>query len=33
MDDKPQDIDHLVFIVHGIGHKSDTGKIIRNTAM
>ncbi|XP_012273270.1 phospholipase DDHD1 [Orussus abietinus] len=31
MDDKPYDIDHLVFVVHGIGQKRDTGKIIRNT--
>ncbi|XP_046741833.1 phospholipase DDHD1-like isoform X1 [Diprion similis] len=31
MDDKPHDIDHLVFVVHGIGQKRDTGKIIRNT--
>ncbi|KAJ8674260.1 hypothetical protein QAD02_005522 [Eretmocerus hayati] len=33
MDDKPHDIDHLVFVVHGIGQKRDTGKIIRNTTM
>lgn len=32
MEDKPHDIDHLVFVVHGIGQKRDTGKIIRNTA-
>ncbi|XP_043278278.1 phospholipase DDHD1-like isoform X2 [Venturia canescens] len=31
IDDKPHDIDHLVFVVHGIGQKGDTGKIIRNT--
>ncbi|XP_018308594.1 phospholipase DDHD1 isoform X2 [Mycetomoellerius zeteki] len=31
MEDKPRDIDHLVFVVHGIGQKRDTGKIIRNT--
>lgn len=32
IDDKPyDDIDHLVFVVHGIGHKSDTHKVIRNT--
>ncbi|XP_076231435.1 phospholipase DDHD1 isoform X3 [Calliopsis andreniformis] len=31
VDDKPHDIDHLVFVVHGIGQKRDTGKIIRNT--
>ncbi|XP_020282078.1 phospholipase DDHD1-like [Pseudomyrmex gracilis] len=30
-EDKPRDIDHLVFVVHGIGQKRDTGKIIRNT--
>ena len=33
MEDKPHDIDHLVFVVHGIGQKRDTGKIIRNTTM
>ncbi|XP_014484947.1 PREDICTED: phospholipase DDHD1-like [Dinoponera quadriceps] len=31
MENKPRDIDHLVFVVHGIGQKRDTGKIIRNT--
>ena len=31
MEDKPNDINHLVFVVHGIGQKRDTGKIIRNT--
>lgn len=31
VEDKPHDIDHLVFVVHGIGQKRDTGKIIRNT--
>ncbi|XP_031843425.1 phospholipase DDHD1 isoform X2 [Nomia melanderi] len=31
MEDKPHDIDHIVFVVHGIGQKRDTGKIIRNT--
>ncbi|XP_063983153.1 regulator of microtubule dynamics protein 2-like isoform X2 [Diachasmimorpha longicaudata] len=31
--DKPNDIDHLVFVVHGIGQKRDTQKIIRNTAL
>lgn len=31
MEDKPNDIDHIVFVVHGIGQKRDTGKIIRNT--
>ncbi|GAB1861552.1 Phospholipase DDHD1 [Camponotus japonicus] len=30
-EDKPRDIDHIVFVVHGIGQKRDTGKIIRNT--
>lgn len=29
MDDKPPDITHLVFVVHGIGQKMDTGNIIR----
>lgn len=33
IEDKPHDIDHLVFVVHGIGQKRDTGKIIRNTTM
>ncbi|XP_015126748.1 phospholipase DDHD1 [Diachasma alloeum] len=33
MSDKPNDIDHLVFVVHGIGQKRDTQKIIRNTAL
>ncbi|XP_016843553.1 phospholipase DDHD1 isoform X2 [Nasonia vitripennis] len=33
MEDKPNDIDHLVFVVHGIGQKRDTGKIIRNTSL
>uniref|UniRef100_A0A0C9RDA9 DDHD1_2 protein n=1 Tax=Fopius arisanus TaxID=64838 RepID=A0A0C9RDA9_9HYME len=33
MTDKPNDIDHLVFVVHGIGQKRDTQKIIRNTAL
>ncbi|XP_032691103.1 phospholipase DDHD1-like isoform X2 [Odontomachus brunneus] len=31
LENKPRDIDHLVFVVHGIGQKRDTGKIIRNT--
>ncbi|XP_011139181.1 phospholipase DDHD1 [Harpegnathos saltator] len=31
IESKPRDIDHLVFVVHGIGQKRDTGKIIRNT--
>ena len=29
MDDKPPDITHLVFVIHGIGQKMETGKIIR----
>eukprot|EP00106_Octopus_bimaculoides_P013488 XP_014780930.1 PREDICTED: phospholipase DDHD1-like [Octopus bimaculoides] len=29
MDDKPPDITHLVFVVHGIGQKMDTGNIIK----
>ncbi|CAL4069820.1 unnamed protein product, partial [Meganyctiphanes norvegica] len=29
-DDKPPDITHLVFVIHGIGQKMDTGRIIRN---
>lgn len=28
MDDKPADITHLVFVVHGIGQKMDTGHIV-----
>ncbi|KAL7304657.1 hypothetical protein TKK_0002904 [Trichogramma kaykai] len=32
MDNKQDDIDHLVFVVHGIGQKRDTGKIIHNTS-
>lgn len=31
MDDKPPDITHLVFVVHGIGQKMDTGNIIRRS--
>jgi hypothetical protein len=30
--DKLNDITHLVFLVHGIGHKIDNKKIIRNTS-
>ncbi|XP_076749269.1 phospholipase DDHD1 isoform X2 [Xylocopa sonorina] len=33
MEDKPHDIDHIIFVVHGIGQKRDTGKIIRNTTL
>ncbi|WAR19275.1 DDHD1-like protein [Mya arenaria] len=29
MDDKPTDISHLIFVVHGIGQKMDTGHIVR----
>jgi len=25
------DITHLVFVIHGIGQKMDTGRIIRNS--
>ncbi|XP_043516714.1 phospholipase DDHD1-like isoform X2 [Frieseomelitta varia] len=32
-EDKPHDIDHIIFVVHGIGQKGDTGKIIRNTTL
>lgn len=32
-EDKPHDIDHIIFVVHGIGQKRDTGKIIRNTTL
>ncbi|XP_059177908.1 phospholipase DDHD1-like isoform X2 [Physella acuta] len=31
MDDKPPDINHLVFVIHGIGQKMDTGSIVRCT--
>lgn len=30
--DRPVDITHLVFVIHGIGQKMDTGRIIRNTS-
>ncbi|XP_025104108.1 phospholipase DDHD1-like isoform X1 [Pomacea canaliculata] len=29
MDDKPADITHLVFVIHGIGQKMDSGRIVR----
>ncbi|XP_076442138.1 phospholipase DDHD1-like isoform X2 [Babylonia areolata] len=29
MDDKPPDITHLVFVIHGIGQKMDSGAIVR----
>uniref|UniRef100_T1JGN6 DDHD domain-containing protein n=1 Tax=Strigamia maritima TaxID=126957 RepID=T1JGN6_STRMM len=28
--DKPADITHLIFVIHGIGQKGETSKIIRN---
>ncbi|XP_050546620.1 phospholipase DDHD1-like [Daktulosphaira vitifoliae] len=31
-DDKLNDITHLIFMVHGIGHKTDNMKIIKNTS-
>ncbi|KAE8586567.1 hypothetical protein XENTR_v10021702 [Xenopus tropicalis] len=31
-EDKPVDITHIVFVVHGIGQKMDQGRIIKNTA-
>lgn len=31
--DRPVDITHLVFVIHGIGQKMDTGRIIRNTSV
>ena len=32
MDDKPADISHLVFVVHGIGQKMEQGSIIKSCA-
>ena len=32
MEDKPPDISHLIFVVHGIGQKMDTGSIIKSCA-
>ncbi|KAF4520881.1 hypothetical protein B566_EDAN010296 [Ephemera danica] len=29
--DRPTNITHLVFVIHGIGQKMDTGRIIRNS--
>lgn len=29
MDDKPADISHLVFVIHGIGQKMETGNIVK----
>ncbi|XP_064621214.1 phospholipase DDHD1-like isoform X2 [Lineus longissimus] len=31
-DDKPPDITHLVFVIHGIGQKMETGSIIKSCA-
>ena len=28
--DKPPDINHIVFVIHGIGQKMDTGRITKN---
>ncbi|XP_065541322.1 phospholipase DDHD1 isoform X3 [Lathamus discolor] len=33
LEDKPPQISHIVFVVHGIGQKMDQGRIIKNTAM
>lgn len=30
--DRPVDVTHLVFVIHGIGQKMDTNRIIRNTS-
>ncbi|ELT99325.1 hypothetical protein CAPTEDRAFT_197144 [Capitella teleta] len=32
MEDKPPDITHLIFVVHGIGQKMDTGNIVKRCA-
>lgn len=33
LSDRPDvEITHLVFVIHGIGQKMDTGRIIRNTS-
>lgn len=29
--ERPPDITHVVFVIHGIGQKMDSGRIIRNT--
>lgn len=29
--ERPPDITHVVFVIHGIGQKMDAGRIIRNT--
>ncbi|XP_071441965.1 phospholipase DDHD1-like isoform X2 [Hetaerina americana] len=31
LSDRPVDVTHLVFVIHGIGQKMDTGNIIRNS--
>lgn len=31
LDDRPVDVTHLVFVIHGIGQKMDKDRIIRNT--
>ncbi|XP_075926610.1 phospholipase DDHD1 isoform X3 [Petromyzon marinus] len=31
VEDRPPDVSHLVFVVHGIGQKMDQNRIIRNT--
>lgn len=31
LDDRPADVTHLVFVIHGIGQKMDKDRIIRNT--
>ncbi|XP_056022566.1 phospholipase DDHD1-like isoform X2 [Ostrea edulis] len=31
MDDKPSDISHLVFVIHGIGQKMETGNIVKRS--
>uniref|UniRef100_A0A674C2D6 DDHD domain containing 1 n=1 Tax=Salmo trutta TaxID=8032 RepID=A0A674C2D6_SALTR len=33
LEDKPPQTTHVVFVVHGIGQKMDTGRIIKNTGM
>lgn len=32
IDDKPEDITHLVFVIHGIGQKMNQGNIIKRCA-
>ncbi|XP_037342116.2 phospholipase DDHD1 isoform X1 [Pungitius pungitius] len=32
-EDRPPQTTHIVFVVHGIGQKMDTGRIIKNTGM